>query len=81
MLIYLIVNQFFVTKTSTQHSLSFSFFYGLMDLKWTLIIKKSQVKVCISINDLGRMTKMAVMPIYGKNLKESSSLESVDLFQ
>ena len=26
-------------------------------------------------NDLGHMTKMAAMPIYGKNLKKSSSLK------
>ena len=26
-------------------------------------------------NGLGHMTKMAVMPIYGKNMKNSSSLE------
>ena len=26
-------------------------------------------------NSLGHMTKMAAMPIYGKNLKKSSSLE------
>ena len=30
-------------------------------------------KVCS--NGLGHMTKMAAMPIYGKNLKKSSSLE------
>ena len=30
-------------------------------------------KVCS--NDPGHMTKMATMPIYGKNLKKSSSLE------
>ena len=30
-------------------------------------------KICL--NGLGHMTKMAAMPIYGKNLKKSSSLE------
>ena len=29
--------------------------------------------------ELGHMTKMAVMPIYGKNLKKSSSSEPVTL--
>ena len=29
-------------------------------------------------NDLGHMTNMATMPIYGKNLKKSSSLEPMD---
>ena len=29
----------------------------------------------IKINGLGHMTKVAVMPIYGKNLKKSSFLE------
>ena len=29
----------------------------------------------VYINGLGHMTKMAAMPIYGKNLKKSSSLE------
>ena len=33
------------------------------------------MKICI--HELGHMTKMAAMPIYGKNLK-SSSLEQVD---
>ena len=32
------------------------------------------MKVCS--NGPGHMTKMAAMPIYGKNLKKSSSLES-----
>ena len=32
----------------------------------------------IYINDLDHMTNMAAMPIYGKNLKKSSSLEPVD---
>ena len=36
-------------------------------------------KVCI--NGPGHTTKMAVMPIYGKNLKKSSSLVLVDRFQ
>ena len=34
---------------------------------------KGGTKVCI--NGLGHMTKMAAMPIYGKNLKKSSSPE------
>ena len=29
-------------------------------------------------NGLGHMTKMATMPIYGKNIKKSSSLEPMD---
>ena len=33
-----------------------------------------RTKVCS--NGQGHMTKMAAMPIYGKNLKKSSSLES-----
>ena len=32
----------------------------------------------INTNDLGHMTKMAAMPIYGKNLKKSSSPEPID---
>ena len=32
----------------------------------------------IYTNDVGHMTKMAVMPIYGKNLKKSSSPEPID---
>ena len=31
------------------------------------------MKICL--NDCGHMTKMATMPIYGKNLKKSSSPE------
>ena len=29
-------------------------------------------------NELGHMTNMAAIPIYGKNLKKSSSLEPID---
>ena len=32
----------------------------------------------IYINDLDHMTNMAPMPIYGKNLKNSSSPEPID---
>ena len=32
----------------------------------------------ININELGHMTNMASMPIYGKNLKKSSSPEPID---
>ena len=32
----------------------------------------------INTNELGHMTKMAAMPIYGKNLKKSSSSEPID---
>ena len=31
------------------------------------------------INELGDITNMAAMPIYGKNLKKSSTLEPVDI--
>ena len=31
----------------------------------------------INTNELGHMTKMAAMPIYGKNLKKSSSPETI----
>ena len=32
----------------------------------------------IYTNEFGHMTKMAAVPIYGKNLKKSSSLEPID---
>ena len=32
----------------------------------------------IYINELGHMTNMAAMPIYGKKLKKSSFLEPID---
>ena len=32
----------------------------------------------IYINELGHMTNMAAMPIYGKNLKKSTSPEALD---
>ena len=32
----------------------------------------------IFTNELGRMTNMAAMPIYGKNLKKSSTPEPLD---
>ena len=40
-------------------------FYGRMGMK-------------IYINELGHITKMAAMPIYGKKIKKSSSLELMD---
>ena len=43
------------------------------------VISLGEIKVCI--NGPGYMTKMAAMPIYGKNLKQSSSLELLDRFQ
>ena len=33
----------------------------------------------IYTNELGHMTNMAAMPIYGKNLKKSSTPEPLDL--
>ena len=32
----------------------------------------------IYVNELGHMTIMATMPIYGRNLKKSSSPEPID---
>ena len=32
----------------------------------------------INTNELGHMTNMGAMPIYGKNLKKSSSPEAID---
>ena len=32
----------------------------------------------IDTNELGHMTSMAAMPIFGKNLKKSSSPEPID---
>ena len=32
----------------------------------------------LHINELGHMTNMAAMPIYGKNLKKISSPEPID---
>ena len=32
----------------------------------------------INTNELGHMTNMTAMPIYGKNLKKSSSPEAID---
>ena len=32
----------------------------------------------IYINELGHMTNMAALPIYGKNLKQASSPEPID---
>ena len=32
----------------------------------------------INTNELGHMTNMATMPIYGKHLKKSSSPEAID---
>ena len=34
----------------------------------------------IYTNELGHMTNMSAMPIYGKNLKKSSSPEPIDLY-
>ena len=37
-----------------------------------------RIRMKIYTNELGHMTNMATMPIYGKNLKKSSSPESID---
>ena len=42
---------------------------------------KLQDKTKIYINGPGHMTKVATMPIYGKNHEKSSSLELVDLLR
>ena len=34
--------------------------------------------IAMVTNELGHMTNMAAMPIYGKNLKKSSSPETID---
>ena len=39
---------------------------------------KRGIGMKIYINELGHMTNMAAMPIYGKKLKKSSSLEPID---
>ena len=41
---------------------------------------KAKVRMGMKIytNELGHMTSMATMPIYGKNLKKSSSPEAID---
>ena len=40
---------------------------------------KGRMGMKIYTNELGHMTNMADMPIYGKNLKKSSSPEATDL--
>ena len=37
-----------------------------------------RIGMTIYTNELGHMTHMAAMPIYGKNLKQSSSPEPID---
>ena len=39
---------------------------------------KGRMRMKIYTNELGHVTNMAAMPIYGKNLKNSSSQEPVD---
>ena len=41
---------------------------------------KAEVRMgmIIYINELGHMTNMATMPIYGKTVKKSSSPEAID---
>ena len=39
---------------------------------------KARMGMKIYTNDLGHMTSMATMPIYGKNLKKSSSPEAIN---
>ena len=39
---------------------------------------RENIKMKIYTNELGHMTNMAAMPIYGKNLKKSSSPEPID---
>ena len=37
-----------------------------------------RIGIKIYTNELGHLTNMATMPIYGKNLKKSSSSEPID---
>ena len=39
---------------------------------------KGRMEMKIDINESSHMTNMAVMPIYGTNLKKSSSPEAID---
>ena len=39
---------------------------------------QGRMEMKIYINELGHLTNMATMPIYGKNLKKSSSPEPID---
>ena len=49
------------------------------DLEPKFIMKTlGRIAINIYTNELGHMTKMAAMPIYGKNLKISSAPEPID---
>ena len=37
-----------------------------------------RIRMKIYTNEFGHMTNMAIMPIYGKNLKKSTSPEAID---
>ena len=51
----------------------------LGDLEPKLIMEAyGRMRMKIYTNELGHMRNMAAMPIYGKNLKKSSSPEPVD---
>ena len=41
-------------------------------------LREKRMEMKIYTNELGHMTNMATMPIYGKNLKKSSSPEATD---
>ena len=41
-------------------------------------LEPGRIGMKIYTNDLGHMTNMAAMPIYGKNLKKSFSPEPID---
>ena len=47
---------------------------------WAIWNQKAEVRMgmIICTNELGHMTNMATMPIYGKNRKKSPSPEAID---
>ena len=50
----------------------------LGDLEPKYMKARRRMGMKIYTNELGHMTNMATMPIYGKNLKKSSSPEPID---
>ena len=60
----------FVRTSSTFSKDFFSEITGTISFKFNMQLKDKDAKVYIFRS--GRMTKMAAMPIYGKNLKPSS---------
>ena len=67
-------------RSFTYEHLKLTFLRNHRAILTNFIYASGNMEMIMFQYDVGHMTKMAVMPIYGKNTYNSSSLEQVDGF-